>query len=81
MQLIALQQFDYDGKTRRPDDVFEAPDLHARLFIQSKRARAIEKKEKPTAKGYQTATVTAEKETKPHDPNARYKRRDMRPEE
>lgn len=78
MQLIATQEFHYDGKTRKVGDLFEAPDIHGKMFINSGRAKAKDKK-------YHTEAIKAEEAPQPvpvqHNPRARYKRRDMRPQE
>lgn len=77
MQLIATQEFNYNGKELKPGIEFEAPELHGKMFIQYGRAKAKDKK-------YHTEAIKAE-EASPvpvqHNPRGRYKRRDMRPQE
>ena len=78
MQLIALEEFHYDGKTRKRGDEFDAPKFHAQLLIQGGRA-----KEKETKKvQIETAAMTAENaEAIVPVKRGRYQRRDMRPTE
>ena len=91
MRLIALEEITYDGKTNKPGDPFDASDHDGDLLI--KVGKAKEKysgvvnpfldKDFVDPQKLQTTAIKAEKEKddKPHNPRARYKRRDMRAEE
>lgn len=79
MHLIATQEFYYNFKTLKAGDEFEAPEIHGKMFIESKRARA---KEKMSTKTYETAAMTIEPQVEvAHNPRGKYKRRDMRSEQ
>ena len=76
MQLIAIEEFDYDGKKRKRGDQFDAPQFHAQLLIQGGRAK---EKETKTVQ-IETAAMTAETaESIVPVKRGRYQRRDMRP--
>lgn len=77
MQLIATQEFFYDGKTRKIGDAFDAPELHGKMFIESKRARARH----DDVKAYETAALKKEEKETPHNPRGRYKNRMLRAEQ
>lgn len=79
MHLIATQEFYYNFKTLKPGDEFEAPELHGKMFIENKRARAREKV--MSTKTYETAAMIAPQVETAHNPRGKYKRRDMRSEQ
>jgi len=84
MQLIALEEVTYAGKTNKRGDLFEATDHHGDLLIKVGKAKAS-RENGPVGKPAQLETTAikaeTEKDDKPHNPRARYKRRDMRAEE
>ena len=78
MRLIAIEEFDYNGKRYKPGDEFESLNqLHGQVLVQQRRADEKSKKHLETR-----AMQAKEPEPdKPHNRKGRYMRRDMRPED
>jgi hypothetical protein len=66
MQLRALMRFSYDQRELKPDDEFEAPEVHAQLLVLNGRA------------AYVTAHLSADPKPEAEPQKGRYRRRDLR---